>query len=57
MTFDLALLSYRDTTRLLIRKIQFAPDKLGAGPEAKITKKFLMSDQPIQLIASTDREV
>ncbi|XP_063046613.1 arrestin 3b, retinal (X-arrestin) [Engraulis encrasicolus] len=50
-------ISRKDTTRLLIRKIQFAPDKLGAGPEAKITKKFLMSDQPIQLIASTDREL
>ena len=42
---------------MVIRKIQFAPDKLGAGPKANINKQFIMSEKPIQLEASTEKEV
>ncbi|XP_012696857.1 arrestin 3b, retinal (X-arrestin) isoform X2 [Clupea harengus] len=47
----------KDTARLVIRKIQFAPDKLGAGPKANINKQFIMSEKPIQLEASTEKEL
>ncbi|XP_076149144.1 arrestin 3b, retinal (X-arrestin) [Alosa pseudoharengus] len=47
----------KDTTRLIIRKIQFAPDKLGAGPKASISKQFIMSEKPIQIEASTEKEL
>lgn len=48
---------YRDTCRLMIRKIQFAPVTNKPGPKADITKQFMMSDKPIQLEASLEKEV
>lgn len=48
---------YRDTCRLMIRKIQFAPLTNKPGPKADITKQFMMSDKPIQLEASLEKEV
>lgn len=47
----------RDTCRLIIRKIQFAPGKVGAGPKADISKNFMMSDKPVHLEASIEKEV
>lgn len=41
----------------MIRKIQFAPTKNNAGSKADITKQFMMSDKPIHLEASLDKEV
>ncbi|XP_077387286.1 arrestin 3b, retinal (X-arrestin) [Festucalex cinctus] len=47
----------KDTCRLIIRKIQFAPTKNNAGPKADISKQFMMSDKPVHLEASLDKKV
>jgi len=47
----------KDTCRLMIRKIQFAPVNNKAGPKAEITKQFLMSDKPVHLEASLEKEI
>lgn len=49
--------SVRDTCRLMIRKIQFAPASNKAGPKAEISKQFMMNDKPVQLEASLEKEV
>lgn len=48
---------FRDTCRLRIRKIQFAPETNKSGPKADITKQFIMSDKPVHLEASLEKEV
>ncbi len=48
---------HRDTCRLVIRKIQFAPDNTGSGQKAELCKSFMMSDKPVFLEASLDKEV
>lgn len=50
-------LSDRDTARLIIRKIQYAPSAVGAGPKADICKSFMMSDKPVHLDASMEKDV
>uniref|UniRef100_F7BUA1 Arrestin-C n=1 Tax=Ornithorhynchus anatinus TaxID=9258 RepID=F7BUA1_ORNAN len=47
----------RDSVRLVIRKVQFAPQDSGPAPQAETTCRFLMSDKPLQLEASLDREI
>lgn len=47
----------RDTARLIIRKIQYAPAEVGAGPKAEICKSFMMSDKPVHLEASMEKDV
>lgn len=47
----------RDTARLIIRKIQYAPTQVGAGPKADICKNFMMSDKPVHVEASLDKDV
>lgn len=47
----------RDTARLVIRKIQYAPSQVGSGPKADICKSFMMSDKPVHLEASTEKDV
>ncbi|KAI9548218.1 hypothetical protein NQZ68_010437 [Dissostichus eleginoides] len=47
----------KDTARLVIRKIQFAPSQIGAGPKADICKSFMMSDKPVHLEASLEKDV
>lgn len=51
------MLCFRDTCRLMIRKIQFAPETNKSGPKADITKQFIMSDKPVHLEASLEKEV
>lgn len=51
------LVEKRDTARLIIRKIQFAPDRLGDGHKAHISRQFIMSERPIHLEASTEKEL
>uniref|UniRef100_A0A4W3HYQ2 S-arrestin n=1 Tax=Callorhinchus milii TaxID=7868 RepID=A0A4W3HYQ2_CALMI len=46
----------RSSSRLMIRKVQFAPDKSGPQPTAEISRHFLMSDDPLHLEASLDKE-
>lgn len=43
--------------RLVIRKVQYAPEKPGPQPMAETTRQFLMSDKPLHLETSLDKEV
>ncbi|CAL9685314.1 unnamed protein product [Knipowitschia caucasica] len=47
----------KDTARLVIRKIQYAPSQVGAGPKAEICKSFMMSDKPVHLEASLSKDL
>ncbi|XP_014841409.1 PREDICTED: arrestin-C-like [Poecilia mexicana] len=47
----------KDTARLVIRKIQYAPSQVGAGPKADICKSFMMSDKPVHLEASLEKDL
>lgn len=47
----------RDTCRLMIRKIQFAPVNNKPGAKAEISKQFMMTDKPVHLEASLEKEV
>lgn len=51
------LFARRDTARLIIRKIQYAPSQVGAGPKADICKSFMMSDKPVHVEAWMDKDV
>uniref|UniRef100_A0A3P9NXB3 Arrestin-C n=1 Tax=Poecilia reticulata TaxID=8081 RepID=A0A3P9NXB3_POERE len=46
----------KDTCRLMIRKIQFAPTNK-AGPKVELSKQFMMSDKPIHMEASLEKEI
>ncbi|TTW73461.1 EH domain-binding protein 1-like protein 1 [Bagarius yarrelli] len=45
-----------DTCRLIIRKSQFAPLNTGAGQKAELCKSFMLSDKPLLLEASLDKD-
>ncbi|XP_062249242.1 arrestin 3b, retinal (X-arrestin) isoform X2 [Platichthys flesus] len=47
----------KDTCRLMIRKIQFAPVNNKPGPKAEISKQFMMTDKPVHLEASLEKEL
>ncbi|KFM13414.1 Beta-arrestin-1, partial [Aptenodytes forsteri] len=47
----------RNSVRLIIRKIQFAPLKMGPPPKSETTRQFMMSDKPLHLEASLDKEI
>lgn len=47
----------RNSVRLVIRKVQFAPEKPGPQPSADTTRMFLLSDKPLHLEASLDKEI
>ncbi|KAM6907211.1 arrestin 3a, retinal (X-arrestin) [Xenentodon cancila] len=47
----------KDTARLVIRKIQYAPSQVGEGPKADICKSFMMSDKPVHLEASMEKDL
>lgn len=47
----------KDTCRLMIRKIQFAPTNNKAGAKAEISKQFMMSDKPVHLEAELEKEI
>ncbi|XP_067897478.1 S-arrestin-like [Heterodontus francisci] len=47
----------RSSVRLTIRKVQYAPDRAGPQPTAHLSKHFLMSDQPLHLKASLNKEM
>ncbi|XP_009706560.1 PREDICTED: beta-arrestin-1-like, partial [Cariama cristata] len=46
----------RNSVRLVIRKVQYAPERPGPQPMAETTRQFLMSDKPLHLEASLDKE-
>ncbi|XP_072905016.1 arrestin red cell isoform X5 [Hemitrygon akajei] len=47
----------RNSVRLVIRKVQYAPEKPGPQPMAETTRNFLMSDRSLHLEASLDKEL
>uniref|UniRef100_A0AAQ4QG97 Arrestin C-terminal-like domain-containing protein n=1 Tax=Gasterosteus aculeatus aculeatus TaxID=481459 RepID=A0AAQ4QG97_GASAC len=47
----------RNSVQLLIRKVQYAPEKPGPQPMAETSRSFLMSDRSLHLEASLDKEV
>uniref|UniRef100_A0A3P8YN29 S-arrestin n=1 Tax=Esox lucius TaxID=8010 RepID=A0A3P8YN29_ESOLU len=46
----------RSSVRLMIRKVQYAPEKSGVPPCVEISRDFVMSEQPLHLEASLDKE-
>lgn len=51
------LLLPRNSARLLIRKVQFAPEEPGPQPCAETTWQFFMSNKPLHLKACLSKEV
>ncbi|XP_030648228.1 arrestin, beta 2a isoform X6 [Chanos chanos] len=47
----------RNSVRLVIRKVQYAPEKPGPQPMVETTRSFLMSDRSLHLEASLDKEI
>ncbi|XP_046716776.1 arrestin 3a, retinal (X-arrestin) [Silurus meridionalis] len=47
----------KDTCRLIIRKSQFAPVNTGTGQKAELCKSFMLSDKPLLLEASLEKDV
>ncbi|XP_025965425.2 S-arrestin isoform X1 [Dromaius novaehollandiae] len=47
----------RNSARLLIRKVQYAPEEPGPQPCAETTWQFFMSDKPLHLKACLSKEV
>ncbi|XP_020562116.1 arrestin-C isoform X1 [Oryzias latipes] len=47
----------KNTCRLIIRKIQFAPANNKAGPKAEISKQFMMTDKPVNVEISLEKEI
>lgn len=47
----------RNSVRLAIRKIMYAPSKLGEQPSIEVSKEFILKPNKIHLEASLDKEV
>jgi len=47
----------KDRARLIVRKIQYAPSQIGPGLKAEICKSFMMSDKPVHLEISMDKDL
>ncbi|KAM6919176.1 S-arrestin a [Xenentodon cancila] len=47
----------RSTVKLMLRKVQYAPEIQGAPPSVEITKDFVMSDKPLHVKATLDKEL
>uniref|UniRef100_UPI00398ECB6B arrestin-C-like n=1 Tax=Pristiophorus japonicus TaxID=55135 RepID=UPI00398ECB6B len=47
----------RNSVKLIIRKVQYAPEKSLVQPKVETTWQFLMSDKPLQLEASLGKEM
>lgn len=43
--------------RLAIRKVMYAPSKLGEQPSIEVSKEFMLKPNKIHLEASLDKEV
>lgn len=43
--------------KLLLRKVQYAPESPGMAPSVETTKEFVMSEKPLHVKASLDKEV
>lgn len=47
----------RSTVKLLLRKVQYGPENEGTAPCVETTRDFVMSDKPLHVKASLDKEV
>jgi beta-arrestin len=47
----------RNSVRLAIRKVVYAPSKLGEQPSIEVSKEFMLKPNKIHLEASLDKEV
>lgn len=47
----------RSSVKLMIRKVQFAPDTDTAAPSVETTRDFVMSEKPLHVKTSLDKEV
>lgn len=47
----------RNSVRLAIRKIMYAPSKIGEQPSIEVSKEFMLKPNKIHLEASLDKEV
>ncbi|XP_049334832.1 S-arrestin a isoform X1 [Astyanax mexicanus] len=47
----------RSTVTLMIRKVQYAPDETGPAPTVSITRDFLMSDKPMHVEGSLEKQI
>lgn len=48
-------LVFRNSVRLAIRKIMYAPSKQGEQPSVEVSKEFMMSPNKLYLEASLDK--
>ncbi|KAM6919927.1 S-arrestin a [Lycodopsis pacificus] len=46
----------RSSVKLMIRKVQYGPEIEGTPPSVETTKDFVMSDKPLHVSASLDKE-
>ncbi|XP_069367556.1 S-arrestin a isoform X1 [Paralichthys olivaceus] len=47
----------RSSVKLMLRKVQFAPESEGVAPSVETTRDFVMSDKPLHVKASLDKEM
>ncbi|XP_008294036.1 S-arrestin a [Stegastes partitus] len=47
----------RSTVKLMLRKVQYAPEGEGTAPCVETTRDFVMSDKPLHVKASLDKEM
>lgn len=47
----------RSMVKLMLRKVQYAPEGEGVAPSVETTRDFVMSDKPLHVKASLDKEV
>ncbi|XP_044075678.1 S-arrestin a isoform X1 [Siniperca chuatsi] len=47
----------RSTVKLMLRKVQYAPESEGVAPTVETTRDFVMSDKPLHVKASLDKEI
>ncbi|XP_054870666.1 S-arrestin a isoform X5 [Amphiprion ocellaris] len=47
----------RSTVKLMLRKVQYAPEGEGTAPSVETTRDFVMSDKPLHVKASLDKEI
>ncbi|KAM8727088.1 S-arrestin a isoform 5-T5 [Acanthopagrus schlegelii] len=47
----------RSMVKLMLRKVQYAPEGEGVTPSVETTRDFVMSDKPLHVKASLDKEI
>ncbi|XP_075993707.1 S-arrestin a [Genypterus blacodes] len=47
----------RSSVKLMLRKVQYAPDTQEMAPSVETTKEFVMSDRPLHVKASLEKEL